>query len=161
MAIDEREFRNTLGCFATGVAVVTAAAEGIAPFGVTVNSFSAVSLDPPLVSWCLGKDSSSFDLFSELEHYTVNVLSESQQGLANYFAQKNDHGFADIAYQSGVNGCPLMEGVVASFECKVVNRVDAGDHVLLLGEVMQFSRHDGRRPLLFAMGQYANLGRSE
>lgn len=158
MAADTRELRNTLGCFATGVAVVTTVAEGHRPVGITVNSFTSVSLDPPLVLWSLERDSTTFATFEAATHYTVNILTESQQDLSQRFSQTENRHMEGLACETGENGCAILPHVLAFLECAIDQRLDGGDHIILLGRVMRFARFAGQ-PLLFAQGKYAQVSK--
>lgn len=153
MSIDVMELRKTLGCFATGVAVITATTSDGKPFGLTVNSFTSVSLEPPLVLWCLGKDSDTLDAFQAADRYGVNFLTETQQELSNHFATRSKHEIGEIGHSMGEHGCPLLADVVGSLECEVYQRVDAGDHIIMLGQVLAYA-HSTEKPLLYVQGGY-------
>lgn len=153
MSIDVMELRKTLGCFATGVAVITATNSDGKPFGLTVNSFTSVSLEPPLVLWCLGKDSDTVEVFESVDRYGVNFLAEGQQELSNHFATRSKHDIGDIGHSIGENGCPILAGVVGSLECEVYQRIDAGDHIIMLGQVLAY-QHSSEKPLLYVQGGY-------
>lgn len=149
--------RNAFGSFMTGVTVVTTySTEGV-PVGFTANSFTSVSLEPPLVLVCPSKALTSFDAFNRCEHFTVNVLAEDQEDISNVFARPVDDRFACVEWADDAVGCPLFSGVAASFSCSVHNRVDAGDHMLLLGRVEAFDAHD-KQGLGYARGGYFRLG---
>ncbi len=156
MEFDTRELRNTLGCFATGVTVITAAPDGYAALGMTVNSFASVSLDPPLVLWSLDRESDTFSAFEAATHYTVNILTEAQQDLSNRFAKSNNHHLGDLACEIGDNGCPIIPDTLAVIECEIRDRVAGGDHIILIGRVLRFEKKEGK-PLLFALGGYAKM----
>jgi 4-hydroxyphenylacetate 3-hydroxylase, reductase component len=151
---DGRAFRNALGEFATGVAAVTTKAAGSDPIGITVNSFSSVSLDPPLVLWCLDKKSDTLNVFENCSGFTINILNESQQDLSNRLARPGDHGLDGTATTTGSNGMPSIEGALASFECEVEARHDAGDHIIMIGRVLDFHHGDADTPLLYHRGSY-------
>ncbi len=157
MVQDSRAFRNALGEFATGVAVVTAMTNEGVPMGITVNSFSSVSLDPPLVLWCLDKKSDTLDVFERCVGFTINVLAAKQQGLSNRLAQRGDHGLDNIATTAGVNGCPSINDALASFECAVEKRHDAGDHIIMVGRVEAFHCRNAAAPLIYHRGTYGGL----
>ena len=157
MKLDTRELRKTLGCFATGVTIVTTAPEGHDPIGITANSFASVSLEPPLVLWSLARHSSSYETFAIATHYTVNILRESQVALSVRFADPDNHRLLNgLSWRYGENGCPTIPGSLATLECEIRTRIDGGDHVILLGRVLRFEQGEGK-PLLFAQGKYANL----
>ncbi|CAA0119108.1 p-hydroxyphenylacetate 3-hydroxylase, reductase component [BD1-7 clade bacterium] len=158
MSLDQREFRNALGRFATGVCVITANPEGEAPIGMTVNSFGAVSLDPPLVLWSIQKDSECFPLFEKATQYGVNILSEDQQALSNQYAKKGQHDLVEGTFRQGSSGVAVLKDVMTSFECDIESRIDGGDHVILLGRVLEMTTHPAERnPLVFYAGKYREL----
>ena len=155
-ADNQRSYRNALGQFATGVAVVTAAHQG-APVGITVNSFASVSLAPPLVLWSLDKGSSKFDVFSTQKDYAIHVLAADQTALSNHFSA-NGRDFSMIDWQADDRGVPLIGGVLARFDCHLAAIHDAGDHLILVGGVQQFALADSPpKPLLFQGGAYQEL----
>jgi len=151
---DARSFRRALGNFATGVTVVTAADAAGRQVGVTANSFNSVSLDPPLVLWSLDKRSSSFEVFEQASHFAVNVLAADQIDLSNNFARPRDDRFAGIEYESGVGGAPVFADCSACFHCENYQRVDGGDHWIMIGKVVAFDDF-GRSPLLYHQGAYS------
>ncbi|SDG78616.1 flavin reductase family protein [Roseospirillum parvum] len=155
MTADSRAFRSALGLFATGVTVVTTGDGGGRTAGMTVNSFSSVSLDPPLILWCLGKGSPSQPVFEAAGHFAVNVLAAGQEALSTQFARPGDK-FAGVDWRPGRFGDPLIEGAIATFECRTTARHDAGDHLILVGQVAHFDHRDGE-PLLFFGGRYGRL----
>ena len=130
---DARRFRNALGWFTTGVAVVTTRVRGGEPIGITVNSFSSVSLAPPLVLWCLDKKSDTLEMFEAATHFTVNVLREEHQEISSRLSRKGDHSLAGLAVVERGSGCPALRDALAHFECEVEARHDAGDHVIMIG----------------------------
>lgn len=157
MAEDTRKFRNALGCFATGVAVITTQAEGHAPIGITVNSFSSVSLDPPLILWCLDRKSDTLPIFDKVNAFTVNILREGHRDISARLARQGDHSLGGLATRVGSNGCPALEEALAHFECEVYARHDAGDHIILLGRVTHYEYAEDGRPLLYHRGGYQGL----
>jgi flavin reductase (DIM6/NTAB) family NADH-FMN oxidoreductase RutF len=150
---DPREFRNALGTFATGVTVVTAAGEDGRLLGMTVNSFAAVSLEPPLVLWSLVAHSPSAPAFLQCRHFAVNVLALGQRELSRTFSRPSPDKYAGIATRQGLGGAPLLEGAVAHFECQLERTLPGGDHVILLGRVLRFS-HARAPTLIFCNGRY-------
>ncbi|MBC3191839.1 flavin reductase family protein [Pseudonocardia sp. C8] len=154
MAIDPKELRRCLGHFATGVTVITCHGEDGAPHGATVNAFTAVSLDPPLVLVSLDRRSRVCGLL-ESRPFTVNVLDAAQKELALHFAGRPNQEVRWAA-DSGC-GAPRLDGTLAHISCTPWRAYDGGDHVLYLGEVQQFHIHPGR-PLLFHSGQFHHLG---
>jgi len=154
---DPRAFRNTLGQFPTGVTVITARNASGDPIGVTASSFNSVSIDPPLILWSVDKITSSADTFEQAEYFAVNVLASSQVDLSNHFASRNDDKFADISFETGVSGVPLLEGCAAQFQCKTWNLYDGGDHTIIVGEVLEYQCDESASPLVFAKGSYAEI----
>ncbi|MFT4120427.1 flavin reductase family protein [Bradyrhizobium sp.] len=154
--IDPRDFRNALGTFATGVTIITAAAADGKPYGLTCNSFASVSLNPPLVLWSLVVYSSSLTIFQNASHFTVNVLGDSQQALANKFAKSSDDKFAGVDWRPGLGNAPILAESVANFQCRSVNRYYGGDHVIFLGAVEAYA-YNASEPLLFARGTYGRF----
>ncbi|TVQ30711.1 MAG: flavin reductase [Geminicoccaceae bacterium] len=155
-AADLRAYRQALGNFATGITVVTTVTTKGMPIGLTVNSFTSVSLDPPLVSWCLGKNALSLEVFEAAPYFAVNVLAADQAPLVQHFAQRTLHKFDGIQATAGLGGVPLLDDVVARFECRTAGRYAGGDHVIYLGEVERYARFD-KVPLVFVQGRYVPL----
>jgi len=154
--LDSRILRDALGEFATGVAVVTARGADGQPVGVTINSFASVSLEPPLVLWCLGLHSPSLAAFESCSHYAVNVLAADQMEYSQRFSQSQDDRFAGIDLKVGAGGTPLLPGCSAWFECRNELRYPGGDHVILVGHVESFERQE-KPPLIFHGGRYRSL----
>lgn len=155
--IDPRALRNALGSFMTGVTVVTALREDGVAVGFTANSFSSVSLDPPLLLVCPGKFLSSFETFSKCSHFAVNILSEGQEDVSNVFAKSKGDRFAQVPHQLDGNGVPLIKGAAAQFSCTTDRIVPAGDHCILIGKVDAFS-HVKDAGLGYVNGRYFSLG---
>ena len=149
-----REFRASLGMFATGVTIVTARTTTGDLVGLTANSFNSVSLDPPLVLWSLARAAGSMAAFSNGLHYAINVLAADQQPLAERFASKLVDRWADVRFTEGVNGAPLLEGAVANFECFNRSQYAEGDHVIFVGEVERCGHRPGAAPLLYHGGRF-------
>lgn len=157
MSFDGREFRNALGTFTTGVCVVTANPEGVAPFGMTVNSFASVSLDPALILWSIQNDSECLEGFDKASRFAVNILAVDQMALSNQYAAKGDHALDPAHFRLGRSGLPLLRGVVTSFECNVWARYPGGDHTILVGEVTAMENNPNKLPLLFSAGKYCQI----
>ncbi|HEY9035516.1 MAG TPA: flavin reductase family protein [Pseudomonadales bacterium] len=157
MTIDSRALRNALGQFATGVTIITAVPKGGKPFGMTVNSFSALSLDPPLVLWSLQKNSECAAAFDQASHYGVNILQHDQMDVSNAFAKKGEHDLPTGGYRLGRSGTPVLKGCMATFECRITDRHDGGDHIILVGEVEEMHSLPDRKPLVFFSGRYREL----
>ena len=126
MSFDSLQLRNALGRFATGVCVITASPEGHAPFGMTVNSFSSLSLTPPLVLWSLQKNSDTMEAFRVARQYCVNILSQEQKALSGRYAKKGDHALRAEEFTIGESGLPVLRHSLASFECDMDARHDGG-----------------------------------
>lgn len=153
---DCRAFRSALGGFATGICVVTAEGSNGRLAGMTINSFSSVSLDPPLVLWSIGRTSPSFPVFTTVKNWAINVLAEDQEALSNAFAKPAEDKFVGVDWQAGLGGAPLLNGTVARFECSTEHLYEGGDHIIIVGRVHAFD-HSGGRPLLFSGGRYGKL----
>jgi flavin reductase (DIM6/NTAB) family NADH-FMN oxidoreductase RutF len=152
-SFDRRDFRRALGQFATGVTIVSTRSKEGRRVGLTVNSFSSVSLDPPLVMWSLGKHSSAYSDFTGARHFAVNVLAADQHHLSRQFSTPVPDRFAGVTCAEGEGGCPLLEGATAHFVCRKVRELDGGDHVIFLGEVVDYRWQEGE-PLIFHSGRY-------
>lgn len=151
--IDSRAFRTCLGQFATGVTVMATQLEG-RQTGVTVGSFSSLSLDPPLVIWSIARTSRSSGTFRQAAHFTINVLAEDQINVAQHFSGPSVNKFSDIEWFKAHNECPVLPGIVALFECEREAIYEGGDHWIIVGKVTRFIRYSGR-PLLFVQSRYA------
>ena len=149
-----REFRNALGCFATGVTVVTTQT-GDGPLGMTANSFSSLSLEPPLVLWAPAKSSSRFGHFSKAQHFAIHIMAENQHDLARHFAQTGG-GFDAFDWSTSDVGVPILKGCLARFECHLAATHDAGDHAILVGHVDKAACRSGKG-LIFKQGQYGGF----
>lgn len=143
MTFDLKAYRGALGTFATGVTIVTARDSAGGAHGLTVNSFTSVSLSPPMVLWCLGDTSDSWDLFSTCEAYAINVLEAGQEAFAMRFAGKGDQALAAGEYATLATGSPVLAQAIATFDCAVVQRVHAGDHLILIGETKAWQSREG------------------
>lgn len=147
-----RAFRNALGRFATGVTVVTARG-GSGPIGMTANSFSSLSLTPPLVLWSPAKASRRHDVFVSAEHYAINVLAAHQHSLSDHFAVSSK-GFEEFDVSISEYGVPVLMGSAAVFECQLIATHDGGDHTIIIGRVHRTFSNSGAT-LLFHDGQMA------
>jgi flavin reductase (DIM6/NTAB) family NADH-FMN oxidoreductase RutF/pimeloyl-ACP methyl ester carboxylesterase len=154
---DARTFRDALGCFATGVTIVTAVTPDGTPIGLTANSFTSVSLDPPLLLVCVANNAGSADLLRSASHFGVNVLQIGQQPTSNRFAGKGEDRFATTPWEQGENGVPVLTGSLASFECQQFSLNDGGDHFILVGQVLKAIYEPRRDPLLYFRGKYRRL----
>ncbi|MGF6873542.1 flavin reductase [Paraburkholderia sp. MM5477-R1] len=151
-ADDLRAYRRCLGQFATGITVVTAETS-TGRVGNTANSFSSISLDPPLISWALAKSSRSFSAFKMAEHFAVNVLGGHQIPISQRFSSTEDDKFKSVSWSAGRNGAPVIDTAIAVLECRTENVYECGDHILIVGQVTRFTRGDGK-PLLYVQGYY-------
>lgn len=156
-ALDPRALRRAFGSFMTGVTVVTSRTDDGRPLGFTANSFTSVSLDPPLLLVCPGKFLSTHDRFAASTGFAVNILAEGQQEVSNTFASFKGDRFARVPHRSDARGNPLIEGALAQFSCSTERVLDAGDHSILIGRVQDFACAEGRG-LGYAGGQYFSLG---
>lgn len=157
---EHRQFRDCLGCFATGVTVMTCRTADGSPSGITVNSFSSVSLDPPLVLWNIAKDSRSTAAFLDAGAFVVNVLAEDQQPLSAHFAQSERPRFDQIeglAASESAEGQPVLPDCLAYLHCRTNIVHEGGDHYILIGEVLEFELGRARKPLLYYGGRYRSL----
>lgn len=160
-AIDPKLFRQLLGCFPTGVAIITTQTAEGRPAGLTCNSFSSVSLEPPLVLFSLRKASSLLGTFVEAGTFAINILSQSQDLLSGRFASgKITDKFEGVAWRQGPLGSPLIDDCLASFECQVHARHEAGDHVIFIGEVKHMADGSADHALVFYKGAYMMLAES-
>lgn len=151
-AQDDRAFRRSLGQYPTGVSIITTLHDS-APIGMAVNSFAAVSLDPPLVLWSIRRQSASAAAFAESGFYAVNVLAADQIAVSQTFGVAKPDRFDCVRWHPGVHGAPLIDGAIAHLECRLETVQDGGDHLILIGRVERHARFPGE-PLLFAQGQY-------
>jgi flavin-dependent trigonelline monooxygenase, reductase component len=159
-AFDIAEFRRALGAFVTGVTVVTTIQPDGSPRGFTANSFTSVSLDPPLILVCIAKTAASYAVFSETQRFGVSVLAEDQKHVSGVFASKASDKFAQVPWSTRATGAPLMDGAAASFDCTTHEVVDAGDHIILIGCVVDFV-HTSSSPLGYCRGAYVNFSLSQ
>jgi len=155
--LDPKALRNAFGSYMTGVTVITAMTDDGKPVGFTANSFTSVSLEPPLLLVCPAKSLSSFDVFANCEHFAVNILSEDQQNISNIFAGSKGDRFGQIDWHTDEQGNPIIAGALTHFSCKTERNLEAGDHHLLVGQVLDFSAREGRG-LGYASGGYFSLG---
>lgn len=153
---DQARFRSVVGHFATGVTVVAAVLDG-RPMGLSVNSFTSVSLEPPLVAFCAAKASSTWPRIREIGRFTINVLAEHQEDVSRVFATRGVDKFAGVRWWPAPSGSPVLDGVLAWVDCELEAEYDAGDHVLVLGRVRELDVADDGRPLIFYRGGYGRI----
>lgn len=154
----DRGFRDALGMFATGVAIITSSgSEGY--LGATVSSFSSVSLDPPLILFSMGRQSKAFAAWESVEHFAVNILAEEQSVLSTQFARAMSDKWSGVRMRTGIGGSPLLADALVWLECKSYAKHDGGDHVIIVGEVLSLTTRPGAdaRPLVFFGGKYRQL----
>jgi len=156
MVTDQREFRNALGQFATGVAIVTAAADDVR-LGATISSFNSVSLDPPLILFSLLRNSLGFAQWKKAKSYCIAILGETQRELSNRFAKGGTDKWEGIEDKRGRNGAPLVPGAIAYFECEPYSIFDGGDHEIFLCRVTEFKVKPSHSSLIFFAGKYRQL----
>ena len=154
---DARTFRDALGCFATGVTVVTAMCPDGSPIGLTANSFTSVSLDPPMLLVCIANTAGSAPFLRDAERFAVNVLQIGQQPTSNRFAGKGEDRFGVTPWEVGEYGTPVLTGSLSSFECSRDAVHDGGDHFILVGRVLKAIFEPRRDPLLYFRGKYRKL----
>lgn len=158
--VDTEALRRALGSFMTGVTVVTTRSEAGEPIGFTANSFTSVSLDPPLLLVCPGRHLTSYERFGQIEYFAVSVLAEGQERVSNVFASAGDDRFAQAQWQPDLQGSPLIDGACAWFSCRVHQRHAAGDHLILVGEIVDFRNAKGHG-LGYCSNGYFSLSREQ
>jgi flavin reductase (DIM6/NTAB) family NADH-FMN oxidoreductase RutF len=156
-AIDTRDLRNVLGVFATGVTVVTTRDDDDRPRGFTANSFTSVSLDPPLILVCVARNIGAAPAFIDTRHFAVNILSAGQQSVSTAFGTRAGTKFEAVSYTNGGAGSPIIEGVAAWLECETHDTVEQGDHVILVGRVLDYA-YSTANPLGYCRGAYVTFG---
>jgi len=158
--LDARSLRTALGAFATGVTIVTTRGLDTDDVGLTANSFSSVSLEPPMVLWSLSKSSSSIEAFRGAAHFAVHVLSSAQETLSTRFASKGIDKFAGVPVDRGPDGVPMLRDCAARFTCRTVHQYEGGDHVIFVGEVLELLS-SAVPPLVFHGGRYSMVFQRE
>jgi 3-hydroxy-9,10-secoandrosta-1,3,5(10)-triene-9,17-dione monooxygenase reductase component len=153
---DDARFRAVLGHFATGVTIVTAVDEG-EPVGMAANSFTSLSLDPPLVLFCIAHSSSTWPRIENAGTFAVNILGEGHAELAQLFAKKGADRFGSTAWRVGVSGAPVLEDAIAYIDCTFEACYPGGDHKIVVGRVLDLDVREGARPLLFFRGGYGRM----
>ena len=152
-SFETRDLRNALGCFATGVTIITARSRQGEFVGLTANSFTSISLDPPLVLWSASLYAQSLPAFQEASHFVVNVLAFEQKELSKRFARQNENKFANVEHVISECGAPVLVGSAAHFECRNEYRHYGGDHIIFIGRVERYAYTDAPT-LLFCHGKY-------
>jgi flavin reductase (DIM6/NTAB) family NADH-FMN oxidoreductase RutF len=159
-ADDSRALRDALGRFATGVTVVTCVAADGSPRGITANSFTSVSLRPPLVLWNIDKNSAFLHAFLGARTFAINILDQDQRSLAERFAQRDADGFAGSGHTLSAHGVPVLDDTLGCLQCRSWRVSECGDHYIIVGEVIEHACRDGD-PLLYFGGDYASLKQSQ
>jgi flavin reductase (DIM6/NTAB) family NADH-FMN oxidoreductase RutF len=157
--IDPLDLRRAFGTFATGVTIVTTAGEDAEVYGFTANSFTSVSLDPPLLLVNIAKSAYGLQIFTGARGFAVNILAEKQRDLSNTFASRGADKFTSSSWTAKSTGSPVFDDVIAWFDCEIFDQVDAGDHVILIGKVLDYS-YSSDSPLAFCRGAYLSFGLS-
>jgi len=150
---NSRSLRNCLGTYPTGVTVITTVAKDGHPRGFCANSFASVSLDPPIVLFCIANTAASHEVFTQTEGFAINVLSERQEHVARLFATRRADKFSSVEWIAGPAGYPILAGTIAWFDCKRMDVVSAGDHAVIFGRIQAFD-HEVDTPLVFSHGQF-------
>ena len=156
MKFDNLEYRKTLGKFVTGVTIITTCEKDGTPRGFTANSFTSVSLEPPLILICIGDFNEGLELFKNSEYFAVNILKESQVDISNLFAQPLKNKFEEIKWSNSKFGVPIIKGALAWLECKNFDQKRSGDHLILIGNVKNF-HNEGGYPLAYYNGNYISF----
>jgi flavin reductase (DIM6/NTAB) family NADH-FMN oxidoreductase RutF len=157
MAVSKDEFRQAMSRFISGVTVVTNKGEDNAIRGITVSAFSSLSLDPPLVIICIGRNSSLHEHLKEGSYFAVNILCSHQEYLSRKFASKDEDRYEGVRYVEGDTGSPLLEDALAHIECRILQAYPGGDHTIIVGEVLATGVTDDN-PLAYFRGSYVRLG---
>jgi len=153
---DAASLRTVLGHFATGVAIITAV-DGEEPVGMACNSFTSVSLEPQLVLFCAAKSSTTWPRIQTAQKWAANILAEDAEEVSRVFAQKGADRFSRIAYTVGRTGAPILESALAFVDCETIAEHDAGDHVIVVGRVLELGYAADCKPLLFYRGGYGRF----
>ncbi|WP_162009371.1 flavin reductase family protein [Labrenzia sp. CE80] len=155
--IDTRVLRDIMGQFATGVTIITTLGDNGAPVGMAANSFASVSLDPPLVVWSIDLNAPSLSAFRTHPSFAINIMCEDSKDLVMNFAKPSDNKFADVSWQAGLDGVPVLDAASTVIQCRTENRIEGGDHEMYLGRVIDCHKTD-KAPLIFHKGKFAKLG---
>jgi flavin reductase (DIM6/NTAB) family NADH-FMN oxidoreductase RutF len=153
---DDKQFRSVLGHFATGVTIITAM-DRDEPVGMAANSFTSLSLDPPLILFCVAHTSSTWPRIEAAGTFAVNILGEDGEALCQLFATKGADRFASTPWRVGVSGAPVLEEAIAYLDCRFEAEHPGGDHKIIVGRVLDLDMREGARPLLFYRGGYERM----
>ena len=156
--IDSAAFRQMMGCFATGVAVVTGCNDELGPFGLTINSLTSVSLDPPLILFCLDKDAALYKHFLCVETFAINFLSHGQEEISRHFASRHHHAKPKSLWDKSQQDCPILRGTLGWMVCRTHAKHKGGDHTIFVGETTSLYKRAGtQEPLIYFHGRYRDL----
>jgi flavin reductase (DIM6/NTAB) family NADH-FMN oxidoreductase RutF len=158
LSVDARTFRDALARFASGVCVVTGIARDGGPVGITISSFASLSLEPPLVLFCIDRKASACEAYARGLVFAVNVLAEDQRPLSDLFAGRETDRFAAVAGEVGANGCRLLAGCLAGIECRREATLEGGDHFIVVGRVERIVLGPAAGPLVWFDRRYLRLG---
>lgn len=161
VGLDSRPLRDALACYATGIAVVTTVSTTGEPIGMTMNSFSSVSLDPPLILFSIDRRAYSLEAFRTARYYAVNILAASQIHLCSRFARALTDKWEGVRHRPGIGGVPVLEEALAYFECAPWAAYDGGDHEIFVGRVERYGCSGHADALVYFAGRYAVLHRGE
>jgi len=156
-----RQLRTAFGAFPTGVVVVTALHQMAGALGMTMSSFTSISLDPPVILFSIDRRAASLPAWLEVSGYAVNVLARDQQDLSNRFARPLSEKWRGLSFERGLHGAPLIKDALACFECSAERTLSAGDHVIFLARVDRFVCNERTEPLVFHRGRYRSLTRDD
>lgn len=156
--LDSSDFRQAVGAFTTGVTVVTTSDEDGVRYGLTANSFASVSLEPPLVLFCVAHNAPSMDGFTRGRHFAINVLACDQEDIARRFARPAPDKFAGLAWRTGIFGAPLLDRCIAHIECRLEHVHPSGDHGIVIGRVYRVRVYEGE-PLVFHRSRFGTVVR--
>lgn len=156
--VEPLEMRSAMGKFLTGVTIVTITLADGTPYGLTVNSFNSVSLDPPLVLWSLDNRNGNLKAFRDADGFVVNIMASDQADLCGRFASQTPNRFDGVAWEKGVTGHPVLNGCLASFDCRHWTEYEGGDHTIFIGEVITIKQEEGSPAAYFSgkLGHYTS-----
>lgn len=157
MSVSNADFRKVLGHFATGITVVTATLPDGKRFGFTVNAFSSLSLNPPLVLVCVGNGGEAGAAMDAATHFAVNFLSDQQENLSRQFSARVPDRYEGVAFKAGPTGAPLLDGCIGYLECRKTAAHVEGDHTIIIGEVLAAEAQDTGLPLLYFRSGYRKI----
>ena len=156
-SVDEAEFRFVLSHFATGITVVTGRDAMQRPRAITVNAFTSLSLDPPLVLYCLDRSAFHFDVFAKAKAFAVNIMNEEQQALSDRFTREVEDEFPDLDVVELATGSPVLKGCLAALDCETEDLHEAGDHLIVIGRVRALDVPRDAEPLIYFRSRYRRL----